>query len=135
MFNIRKRDLAKWLLRVGLAFVFMYATVEIYIHPDNFLKYVPKFVLLFVPLDLFLHSFAVVEVALAVWLVSGWKGEYPALLSALMMVGIVVFNIEYFHILFRNVAIGFAGLALVVLELTNIKKIPEKIFERLTVLS
>ena len=106
-------------MRVGLAFVFVYATVEIYLAPDNFIKYVPDFVLEMVPLNLFLPVFGVVEIVLAVWLLSGWKGYYPSFLSFLMMAGIVAFNIEYFQILFRNVAIGFGSLALVALELSS----------------
>lgn len=114
-------NLAKWLLRVGLAFVFVYATVEIHVNPQNFLKYVPVCVLNIVPLDLFLPAFAVIELALAFWLLSGWKGQYPSLLSVLMIAGIVIFNMEHFQVLFRNVAIGFGGLALVVLEMTKDK--------------
>ena len=113
--------LAKWFLRIGLAFVFVYASVEIHIHPDNFLKYIPDFVFNLIPVQLFLPVFGVAEVGLAVWLLSGWKGHYPSLLSVLMIVGITAFNMEYFQILFRNVAIGFGGLALVVLELVKEK--------------
>ena len=111
-----KNNMALWLLRAGLAFVFLYASVEIYIHPDNFLKYVPEMVTSVIPMDIFLHVFGVVEVALGVWLLTGWKGQYPSMISALMMAGIVVFNMEYFPVLFRNVAIGFGSLALVLLE-------------------
>lgn len=124
---MKKNELAKWLLRVGLAFVFVYAAVEVYVHPANFLKYIPNIMLNQIPLDLFLGLFGISEVVLAVWLLSGWKGIYPALLSVLMMIGIVVFNMEYFQILFRNIAIGFGGLALVVLEMTKDKEESKKI--------
>ena len=120
---MKQNELAKWFLRIGLAFVFLYATFEIYVHPSNFLKYVPEVMLGIMPVDIFLSAFAVAEVGLAVWLLSGWKGEYPSLLAVLMMVGIVAFNMEYFNVLFRNVAIGFGGLALVVLELRKDKEV------------
>lgn len=129
--ELSKTELAKWLLRFGLAFVFVYATIEIYINPQNFLKYTPKSVLTYVPLDFFLNAFGVVELAVAVWLVSGWKGEYPALLSFMMMVGIVAFNMEHFQVLFRNVAIAFGSLALVCLELEKIKQVPRKIITKI----
>jgi len=115
--------LAKYFLRIGLAFVFIYASVEIYLSPDNFLKYVPNQLLDMIPLDTFLIVFGIAEIALAVWLISGWKGHYPSFLSFLMMAGIVAFNMEYFQVLFRNVAIGFGSLALVVLELNHQKSI------------
>ena len=119
--------LAKWFLRIGLAFVYVYATYEIYVHPDNFLKYVPQFIFEHIPVGLFLDLFGMAEIALAVWLLTGWKGTYPSLLSVLMMAGIVAFNMEHFQILFRNVAIGFGGLALVVLEM---RKTPQDTQER-----
>lgn len=109
-------SIAVWFLRVGLAFVFAYASVEIFINPTNFIKYTPQFVLNIVPLKPFLYSFSVVEIVLSVWLLTGWKPEYPSIISVVLIVGIVVFNPEYFQILFRNVAIGFAGLALLMLE-------------------
>ncbi|HXF28662.1 MAG TPA: hypothetical protein VN457_02330 [Chlamydiales bacterium] len=114
--------LAKWLLRFGLAFVFMYATVEIHVNPDNFVKYIPNFVFNIVPLEIFLLVFGVAEVVLALWLLSGWKGQIPSVLAVLMIAGITLFNMDYFQILFRNVAIVFGGMALVVLELVKDKK-------------
>jgi hypothetical protein len=110
-------EVAKWFLRFGLAFVFFYASVEIYLHPQNFIKYVPTCMLNALPLDLFLNSFGVIEVALTFWLLSGWKGEYSSIISVVMIIGIVVCNMEHFQVLFRNVAIGFGGLALLVLEM------------------
>lgn len=110
-------NIAKWCLRVGLAFVYLYASVEIFIAPEKFLKYIPQFMMTAIPTEIFLPAFAVIEVVLAAWLMSGWKCEYPSLLSVLMMAGIVAFNMDYFSILFRNVAIGFGAMALVALEL------------------
>jgi uncharacterized membrane protein YphA (DoxX/SURF4 family) len=118
---MNNNKLAVYFLRFGLAFVLVYAAVEIYLHPDNFLKYVPKMILNLVPLKLFLDVFGVIEVVLAAWLLIGWKGHIPSLLTVLMMAGIVVCNPEYFQVLFRNVAIGFGGLALILLEKTEDK--------------
>jgi uncharacterized membrane protein YphA (DoxX/SURF4 family) len=108
--------LAVWFLRVGLAFVFAYASYEICVNPANFLKYTPSFILNVVPENAFLYTFGVAELVLAVWLLTGWKPEYASIISVMLMVGIIVFNPEYFQILFRNVAIGFGGLALLMLE-------------------
>lgn len=108
--------LAVWFLRVGLAFVFAYASYEICVNPANFLKYTPKFILDVVPHNLFLYTFGIGELFLAAWILTGWKAEYASIISVLLMVGIIVFNPEYFQILFRNVAIGFGGLALLMLE-------------------
>ena len=114
--NTDKISLSKWYLRIGLAFVFLYASVEIYLHPQNFLKYTPPFITNLINIDAFLLIFGVVEVLVGFWLLTGWKGKYPALLTVLMMAGIVVCNMEHFQVLFRNIAIATAGLALIALE-------------------
>lgn len=123
---MNKSKLAIWFLRIGLAFVFIYASIEIYLSPDNFLKYIPRYILDIIPINLFLHSFGIAEVLLAVWLLSGWKGQYPSFLSLVVMVGIVVFNMEYFQVLFRNVAIAFGALALLLLEMKVEEKLKRK---------
>lgn len=107
---------ASLLLRIGLAFVFIYAAAEAYFTPDVFLTYVPEFVQNMIPISTFLPLFGLGEIILALWLLSGWQVQYPAILAFLLMVGIVVPNIDAFAVLFRNVAIGFAALALAALS-------------------
>ncbi len=107
---------AKWLLRVGLAFVYGYASIEVYINPINFLKYIPPSVVQIVPLNIFLTLFSIFEILLTLWLLSGKKTEYAAIISAFLMLAIIIPNTEFFSVLFRNVAIGFASLALAMLD-------------------
>ena len=109
-------DLAKWFLRAGLAFVYLYAAIEIQLNPQNFLKYVPPTVQTILPTNLFLLLFGIFEVALAACLLSGKFGKYMGLISFILMTGIIFPNLVYFSVLFRNVAIALASLALVALE-------------------
>lgn len=113
---MRNIKLAAWFLRVGLAFVFTYASIEMIINPQNFLKYTPTLILDIFPETTFLYSFGFAEFLLAIWLLTKWKSEYSSILSVMLMVGIIAVNPEHFHILFRNVAIAFGGLALLMLE-------------------
>lgn len=107
---------ASWLLRIGLAFVFAYASIEIYVNPQNFLKYTPTFIFDLVPVQTFLFIFGALELLLSIWILTKWKSEYAAVISVMLMLGIILFNMEHFQILFRNVAIAFGGLALLSLE-------------------
>lgn len=107
---------AAWFLRIGLAFVFTYASVEMCFNPQNFLKYTPAFIFNIFPVTTFLYSFGVAEFLLAIWLLTKWKSDYSSIVSVMLIVGIVAFNPEHFQILFRNVAIAFGGLALLMLE-------------------
>ncbi len=104
------------ILRWGLAFVFVYATIEIFVHPANFLKYTPSFITLLIPLKFFLIGFACFEVLLALWLISGYKTQYAALISFFLLIGIVFLNLGHFQVLFRNVAIAAASLSLYILD-------------------
>ena len=107
---------AKWLLRIGLAFVFIYAAVEILVNPENFLKYVPSFVTHTVLVDSFLPTFAIGEIVLSFWILSGWRGRMASMICFLILVAIILPNLSYFSILFRNVAIALGALALFALE-------------------
>ena len=107
---------ALWLLRVGLAFVYAYASVAIYFNPESFTKYIPPSMQSMMPMDLFLIVFGVAEVLLVIWLLSGKRTEYAGIISAVIMMSIVLTNITYFSILFRNVCIAFASVALFILE-------------------
>lgn len=110
---------AKWLLRLGLAFVFLYASIEIFFNPESFAKYIPDFLRNMVPDNYFLPIFSIVEIALVFWLISNWKVRYAAIFSFLILTGIIILNLENFSILFRNVAIALAALALFFLEQEN----------------
>jgi uncharacterized membrane protein YphA (DoxX/SURF4 family) len=112
----KKIFFAKWLLRAGLAFVFAYAAYESFMTPDAFFRYIPDFMQSLIPTNIFLPLFGTAEIILVVWLLSDWKVKYASLIAFALMLGIVFFNFEYFNILFRNVAIASAALALYSLE-------------------
>src|SRR3989338_7735657 len=107
---------ARWFLRVGLPLVVCSGPGEGFFEPGGVLKYVPDFVQNILPANFFLPIFGGFEVFLVLWLLSPWLVRYAALVAFAMMIGIVFSNFEYFSVLFRNVAIGFAALALAVLE-------------------
>ena len=109
-------NIARWLLRIGLAFVYGYVSVEMFVDPSSFLKYVPQFMQQIMPLNIFMVSFGIFEILLTLWLLSGKGTEYAGIISAFLMIAIIVPNTAYFSILFRNVAIGFASLALTTLD-------------------
>jgi uncharacterized membrane protein YphA (DoxX/SURF4 family) len=99
-------------LRLGLAFAFLYPPYAAWQDPPAWLAYFPPFMHGWIPPDLLLHSFGALEVVLALWILSGWKIFYPALLAAVMLVVIVLFNSAEFSVLFRDLAIAAMALAL-----------------------
>lgn len=113
MLNTMKiRNLPSDILQFGLAFVFVYAAVQIYLNPQSFVGYAPEFIFDFIPVKIFMYSFATFEIFLALWLISGKKLLYSALTAAGIMILINIFNLDLFIVLFRNVAILCGALAL-----------------------
>lgn len=108
------RDSASLVLRLGLAFAFLYPPLNAISNPDSWIGYFPSFVKGFVPDMLLLHSFGAVEIIIAIWLLSGWRIFWPASLAACMLVSIVVFDYKDFEILFRDLAIASIALALAI---------------------
>lgn len=100
---------ANLILRVGLAFVFLYPAINAYFEPYTWIGYFPPFTRGYVDEFLMLHVFGVVEIVIALWLLSGWKVFYPALVAGVMLVAIVVTNTSDFPILFRDLGLAAAA--------------------------
>lgn len=113
------RNLPSDILQFGLAFVFIYAAIQIMLNPQSFVGYVPEFILEIIPMQLFMYSFATFEILLGLWLISGKKLLYSALTAAGVMLLINAFNLDLFIVLFRNIAILCGALALAAM---NFKK-------------
>lgn len=101
-----------WLLRGALALVFLYASVNSFLSPQDWVGYFPQVLRDIVPAAILLPIFSVYELALAAWLLSGWYTKYAALLAAATLAGIVVSNFALLPISFRDMALILAALAL-----------------------
>lgn len=114
---MRGRRTAELLLRVALAFSFFYAAVSSFFNPTSWLGFFPSWILaLFSPalssLQV-LYAFSALEVALGLWLLSGLYLVSAGVLSAVLLVGVVAFNIGAMEIVFRDLSLAIASLALV----------------------
>ena len=100
------------LLRIGLAFTFLYAALSGFFEPDSWIGFFPEWLRATFPPYPLLTAFGIFEIALAFWLLSGKYIYWAAHIYALTMVGIVIFNPGAFIITFRDVGLAFAGWAL-----------------------
>jgi len=110
-----REALVSFSLRVGLAVVFLYASISALLNPTAWVGFVPSFVKAIIPAQTFLFLHSLGEIALSLWLLSNKQTFYAAILSALAMVAIVVFNIGALDIIFRDIAIFFSAVALAIL--------------------
>lgn len=100
-------------LRVGVAFAFLYPPIRAVFDPVSWESYFPHFIRV-LPVNslVLLHGFGVIEVILALWILSGWRMRVPALVATLMLSGIVVFNWANMDIVFRDISLATMTLAL-----------------------
>lgn len=103
-------------LRVGLAFALLYPPLNALGDPNAWVGYFPQFMRGIVDDTVLLHGFGLLEVVLALWVLSGVKVWLPALVTAALLVGIVAFNIPEFQVLFRDVSIAALALALALMH-------------------
>lgn len=108
--------LPSFLIRIGLAFSFMYAAIDSFRNPDAWIGFFPTAMRNIIPQNVLLTVFSIIEILLALWLISGIYSFYGASFSALILLGIITINIGALEIIFRDVTIFFAALALVVME-------------------
>lgn len=109
------------LLRLGVAFAFVYPAISALSEPYTWLGYMPPFVLalaasLGVSDMVVLHLFGVLEVVVALWILSGWRIFWPALFASGLLLAIVALNWSEFPILFRDVSLAAMSFALALMN-------------------
>ena len=107
---------AIWLLRGGLAFSFLYVAINSFLEPQNWIGFFPIWMLNLVGDNILLGAFSIFEIILALWLLSGKKGMYAALISAGLLLGIVAMNLGALTLIFRDISLAAAALALAYIE-------------------
>ena len=105
------------ILRLGLAFAFLYPAISAVFNPFAWIGYFPQFAHIIIPNDaLLLHLFGAIEIVIGLWLLYGKHIFYPSVAAAAMLFFIVVFNFSQMDIVFRDLSIFAIAVALVVLH-------------------
>lgn len=111
--NPLKLPLPELLLRAAIAFSFLYPPIAALSDPDAWTGYFPGFILaLGIDSLTLLHVFGALEGVIALWILFGRKVFFPSIVAAVLLMAIVVLNGIQFPILFRDVSIALAALAL-----------------------
>lgn len=112
---MQNERLISFLLRVGIANAFLYAAIAAFLDPFSWVGFMPSWIDAVIPRSILLSLFSTYEIVLALWLLSGKQIFRAATLSSVTLFFIILFNISSLDILFRDVPIFFAGLALITL--------------------
>jgi len=110
---MRREQLVHLALRIGAAFAFLYPSIAAVFDPVSWFSYFPRFVR-DLPVDplVLLHGFGILEAALALWVLSGWKIRTPAFAMTAILIAIVVLNLSGLDVVFRDLSIALMTLAL-----------------------
>ena len=119
---MKEGTLAHFALRAGVAFAFLYPPINALADPYAWIGYFPVFVKGYVPDITLLYVFGVVEVILALWILSGWRIFWPSLAAGGMLLGIVAFNLPNFQVLFRDISIAAMSFALAMVSWSDEKR-------------
>jgi uncharacterized membrane protein YphA (DoxX/SURF4 family) len=112
----RTTNVTSWLLRIGLALVFLYAGVASLQHPLEWAGFLPHFLTRAFTATVLIKGFALYELVLAVWLVSGRLRKYSSLVCAMTLAGIVITNPSQLITTFRDIGLVCMALALFFVE-------------------
>lgn len=111
---MNRENIANLLLRLGVAFAFLYPAIDEIFNPDSWIGYFPGFIRGFVPDMVLLHTFGALEVIIALWILSNKKIFWPSLAATAILLAIVCFDFNQFEIVFRDVTIAAVAASLAV---------------------
>src|SRR3989344_3149457 len=101
----------EFILRLGIAFTFIYAGISSLISPSSWVGFIPNFTEIIISKELFLILYSVVEIILGIWLLSKWKVFYSSLISAVLLLIITLPNIGAMDIIFRDIGLFLAAVS------------------------
>ena len=107
---------AEIILRIGVAFAFLFPPIDAMVNPYSWIGYFPAFLKGFVPDLVLLQTFGMIEIVIALWILSGWRIFVPSLIATGMLLAIVFFNRADFEVLFRDLSIAAMTLSLAVVS-------------------
>ncbi len=105
--------------RFGLAFPFIYAAVGSLLHPDFWIGFFPAFLSNSISAGILIPAWAAIQIIVGVWLIFGKNILIPSIISAIMLVGIFIFNLKLLDIIFRDVSILATAIILVIYSYRN----------------
>ena len=102
-------------LRIGISFSFLYAGISAFLDPLSWAGFIPTFILDVVKQEIALGIHSTFNILLGIWLLSDRWAFYAAVVSSIALFSIVILNLNSMLIVFRDITILLAALALAVL--------------------
>jgi len=111
-----RHEASDLLLRLATAFAFLFPALDAFLNPFSWVGYIPGFARGILPEMVLLHGFGILEIILAVWILSGRRIFWPSVAATVILLLIVVLNLNDFEVLFRDLSLAGMTLALAVMH-------------------
>jgi hypothetical protein len=109
--------------RLGLAFPFIYAAIASLINPSFWVGFFPPFLTNAISTNVLITGWAIFQIGVGIWLLVGKKILIPSIIAAIMLIGILIFNIKLLDIIFRDVSILATAIVLIIASYKEQKKV------------
>lgn len=106
------------LLKLGVAFAFIYPALSAFIDPSQWIGYVPMWVDQIIPREIFLPIFSTIEIVVALGVLF-WNNPIPSIVAGMMLISVVIFNRNEFSVVFRDLSIATMAFGLALLARTK----------------
>lgn len=118
-FAVDKKRAAVLMLQAALAFALAYAAISAFLHPFTWIGFLPVWMKTVAPAALsefaILDLVAFLQLGLAAWILSGRHQKLAALAAGVFLLSVAAFNAGAFDIVFRDISLALAALALALL--------------------
>ncbi len=103
------------LLRMGVAFPLLYVASASLSNPLLWIDFIPEFISILSINELTLiYLFGLIDLALGLWILWGRHIFLPSLITSILVFGLVVFNLDQFGLIFRDISILSISLVLTI---------------------
>lgn len=104
------------LLRIGVAFAFIYPAVAGFFDPYSWVGFFPPFLLQIIPGTILLPAFGIFEIILALLILFMKRPFYPSIIASAVLLAIIVLDFKAIDIIFRDVSILLMTVTLALLN-------------------
>ena len=112
-------NIVKYLLIIGISFSILYAAIDSFLDSNAWIGFIPVFITDIIPENIILPIFSIYEILLGLWLLSSRKLLFSSILASLTLLAIIVFNLASFQIIFRDIPILLAAIALIFISIKD----------------
>ena len=104
-----------FVIRIGLAIVFLLFGIDKFINPELWFGYVPNFILQLTPLslNLFIFLLGILEAIIGLFLLLGFLTRITAIIAAILLLG-VIFTVGYNEITVRDIGLLAMAISLII---------------------